>query len=167
MHLRPEVAELAARYPRVRCGLDIGFADGAFSSSLRDLRGGTWMTVEMDGPSVERVQSALPSGTVWAVGKDVALPFEDEQFEVVVLNGFSISSGLVREIHRVLKLSGALFFTVAEDATGEHGYTAPLLYKLFLRNGFDVTALRRPPWWLFGRRGRTLTVCAQKKAWRK
>ena len=167
MRLRPEVAELSARYPRVRCGLDIGFADGAFSSSLRDLRGGTWMTVEMDSASADRARAALPAETVLTVGRGGALPFEDRQFEVVVLNGASISSGLVREIHRVLKPSGSLFFTVAEDATGERGYTAPLLYKLFLRNGFDMTALRRPPWWLFGRRGRTLTVCAQKKAWRK
>ena len=167
MPLKPEVVELVASHSRIRCGLDVGFADGAFSASLRNSCGGTWMTVEMDAATAERTRAALPAGTVLTVGRGHELPFEDEQFEVVVLNGLCISSEIVREIHRVLKLSGSLFFTVAEDATGANGYTAPLLYKLFLRNGFDVTSLRRPPWWFFGRRGRTLTVCAQKKAWRK
>lgn len=165
--MKPEVAELASRYTRVRSGLDVGFADGEFSSALRALRGGTWMTVEMDAPAAERTRVTLPPDTVLIAGRGGDLPFDDEQFEVVVLNGVCISAELVREIHRILKLSGTLFFTVVEDATGTNGYSAPLLYKLFLRNGFDVTALRRPPWWAFGRRGRTLTVCAQKKAWRK
>lgn len=165
--MKPEVVELVARHPRVRCGLDVGFADGAFSAALRNLRGGTWMTVEMENAAAERARATLPASTVLTVGRGGAMPFEDEQFEVVVLNGAHISAGIVQEIHRVLKLSGSLFFTVAEDATGTNGYTAPLLYKLFLRNGFDVTAIRRSSWCLFRRRGRTLTVCAQKKAWRK
>ena len=33
------------------------------------------------------------------------------------------------------------------------------------REGFDILSVRRPRWWFLRRRGRTLTVCARKKAW--
>lgn len=167
MPLRPEIAELYSRHAKVHSGLDIGFADGGLSSSLRETCGGTWMTVETTADDVRRVRTVLPADSVLRMGAAAELPFEDAQFEVVVLNGRLISAELVREIHRVLKPAGDLFFTVLEDSTGKNGYSAPLLYRLFLRNGFDVTALRRSPWWHFGRRGRTLTVCARRKAWRK
>ena len=36
-----------------------------------------------------------------------------------------------------------------------------------IREGFDILSIRRPKWWYFGRQGRTLTVCARKKAWRE
>ena len=34
-----------------------------------------------------------------------------------------------------------------------------------IREGFDILSVRRPRWWFLRRRGRTLTVCARKKAW--
>ena len=39
-------AALASRAEGVRAGVDIGFADAAFSQALRQARAGVWMTVE-------------------------------------------------------------------------------------------------------------------------
>ena len=93
-------------------------------------------------------------------------PFEDAQFEVVVMNGAVVSRGVVREANRVLKPEGCLFFTVQERTGTQDGFTVPELYRT-IREGFDILSVRRPKWWLFRRRGRTLTVCARKKAWRE
>ena len=72
----------------------------------------------------------------------------------------------VNEALRVLKPDGCLFFTVNERSGNEDGYTAPELYKI-VREGFDIIELKRPKWWRFGRDGKTMTVCARKKAWRE
>ena len=53
------------------------------------------------------------------------------------------------------------------DETGSGvGFSQRGIYDL-LRNGFDVVGLKRPPWWKFGAAGRTLTVCARRKTWRR
>ena len=61
---------------------------------------------------------------------------------------------------------GSMFFSVDERTRSQEGYTAPEIYKL-VREGFDILALKRPPWWTFGKRGHVITVCARKKAWRE
>lgn len=164
------LAELGARYARVRAGVDVGFADAGTSRHIRTAHGGVWMTVEADASARAAAASALDPKTVLALGSCGELPFEDHQFEVVLL-GHAMLDGsrsrmetLVREAHRVLQGGGCLVFTVEESSDGR-GWTARAVYEL-LRDGFDMVGLRRPAWWRFGTAGRTLTVCAARKTWR-
>ncbi|MCR5414676.1 MAG: class I SAM-dependent methyltransferase [Kiritimatiellae bacterium] len=144
MSLESVFASLTHRYQRVRTGLAVGIADPDYDI-LRALRGGVWMQVPL-----------TPE-----------FPFEDRQFEVVVMDGSAVSRDSVREAHRVLRPEGCLFFTVQEKSGQDgDGFSAPDIYKI-VREGYDIVELKRPPWWVFGRRGRTLTVCARKKNWRE
>ena len=163
-------AEIAARYARVRAGVDAGFGDASVSQTLRMSCPGVWMTVE-DGAAVrERVAAALDPKTVLQLGVGGEMPFEDHQFEVVVLSAALLSGdraraeAVVRETHRILQGGGCLVFSV-DEAGGVSGFTQRGVYDL-LRDGFDVVGLKRPPWWKFGAAGRTLTVCARRKTWR-
>ncbi len=144
MPLTAILSSIAARFKRVRTGLAVGFADASVAEKLKASCDGVWMAV----PATEE------------------LPFEDEQFEVVVLDGSVVTRGNVREAHRVLLRSGCLFFTVNEKTGKQDGLTAPELYKI-VREGYDIVQLKRPKWWTFGRMGHTMTVCARKKAWRE
>lgn len=143
MHMTPAVASVLARFQRVRAGLVVGFSDETFSV-LKTNREGVWLEVPISDE----------------------LPFDDCQFEVIVLHSSGVSRSLVREANRVLKPEGCLFFTVNERTGKQDGFTQPELYKM-IREGFDIIELRRPQWWKFGREGRTMTVCARKKAWRE
>ena len=144
MPVKAILSEIADRYRRVRSGLDVGFGDAAVSESLRALRGGIWMSI----------------------GREAQFPFEDAQFEVVVMDGAMVSRESIREANRVLIPDGCLFFTVPEKTRKQAGYTPPEIYRM-IREGFNILSVSRPKWWRFGRDGRTLTVCAQKKAWRE
>ena len=135
--------ELLHRHKRVRSGLLIGFDDRVIEL-VRDHRPGVWMSAAAEAEQ----------------------PFEDSQFEVVVVAKDAVSRETVREVNRVMISGGSMFFTVDEKTRSQEGYTAPEIYKL-VREGFDILALRRPPWWVFGKRGHTITVCARKKAWRE
>ena len=164
-------AELAARFTRVRAGVDAGFGDAAVSQALRAACPGVWMTVEDGVAARERVAGTLDPKTVLQLGVGGEMPFDDHQFEVVLLAAalFAQPRGrletLVRETHRILQGGGCLYFTV-EEATGANGgWTQRAVYEL-LRDGFDVVGLKRPSWWRFGTTGRTLTVCARRKNWR-
>lgn len=135
---------MSARFERIRSGLAVAFDDASDFEALKSLRGGVWMSV----PESDE------------------LPFEDSQFEVVVMHGRIVCRANVREAHRVLRPEGCLFFTVDERTGKQDGFTHPEIYKI-VRDGFDIVELRRPKWWTFGRQGHTLTVCARKKAWRE
>ena len=136
--------EIAARFERVRCGLDVGFGDEDVSRALREFRGGVWMSMDAREE----------------------FPFEDRQFEVVVMSASAVTRAIVREANRVLRPDGCLFFSVPERTGAQVGFTIPEVYKT-IREGFDILSVRRPKWWFLRRRGRTLTVCARKKAWRE
>ena len=142
MKLDALLREIGARYERVRSGLDVGFEDEDVSRTLREFRGGVWMSI----------------------GNRPEFPFEDAQFEIVVMNGSMVSRASVREANRILRPEGCLFFTVPEKTRSQAGFTPPEIYRT-VREGFDILSVRRPPWWAFGFRGHTLTVCARKKAW--
>lgn len=166
------LAELDARYGRIRAGFDLGFANAGVSQAFRASHDGVWMTVECDAASRASTAMSLDPKTVLQLGTNGELPFEDHQFEVAlfsrtVLGGASPErlSTLVREAHRVLQGGGCLIFSVEEASSGGRGWTARAVYEL-LRDGFDVIGLRRPPWWRFGTAGRTLTVFASRKNWR-
>ena len=128
---------------QVRTSLEVGFPEGGLPVRFEKFRGRTWR----------------------AVGAVAELPFEDEQFEVVMMDGKVVSRASVREAHRVLRPDGRLYFTVPEKTKSQDGYSLPDVYSL-VREGFNIVDVERPAWWLFGRRGRTLTIRAQRKTWR-
>ena len=164
-------AELAARYARVRAGVDAGFGDASVSQALRAASPGVWMTVEDGAAARARAAEVLDPKTVLQLGTGGEMPFDDHQFEVVVLSASLLSGDraradtLVRETHRILQGGGCLVFSV-DEAGGASGFTQRGVYDL-LKDGFDVVGLKRPPWWKFGAAGRTLTVCARRKTWRR
>ena len=100
-----------------------------------------------------------------AIGAVAEFPFEDAQFEVVMMEGSCVDAKSVREAHRVLRPAGRLVFVVNEKTKSQEGMTLPEIYKT-VRDGFNIVDVGRQPWWLFGLRGRTIAICAQKKNWR-
>ena len=163
-------AELAARFTRVRAGVDAGFGDAAVSQALRAACPGVWMTVEDGVAARERVAGTLDPKTVLQLGVGGEMPFDDHQFEVVVLSAALLvgararAEAVVRETHRILQGGGCLVFSVDESGAVS-GFGQRGIYDL-LKDGFDVVGLKRPPWWKFGAAGRTMTVCARRKNWR-
>jgi len=100
-----------------------------------------------------------------AIAVAAEFPFEDAQFEVVMMDGSCVNAKSVREAHRVLRPAGRLMFVVNEKTKSQEGMTLPEIYKT-VREGFNIVEVGRQPWWLFGLRGRTIAICAQKKNWR-
>jgi len=127
----------------VRTSLEVGFREGALPERFERYRG--------------RVSRAI--------GPRSEFPFDDEQFEVVLLDGAAVSRKSVKEAHRVLKPEGRLYFTVPKKTKAQDGFALPDIYSI-VREGFNIIELDRPVWWLFGFGRRTLTICAQKKNWR-
>lgn len=141
--MRQDIASVFARCERVRAGLVIGFSDETLNV-LKSNRPGVWMSVPLEDE----------------------LLFDDSQFNVVILHPDGVNKALIREVNRILKPDGFLFFTVNERTRKQDGFTAQEIYGI-IREGFDILELKSPKWWLFGLAGRTLTVCARKKAWRE
>ena len=108
-------------------------------------------------PLVGRTHRVVAAGSLF--------PFEDSQFEVVILAPPSVNAKTVREAHRVLRPNGLLVFSVPEKTRRQEGFTLPDIYRT-LREGFNIVEVERPPWWFFGRGGRTISICAEKKNWR-
>ena len=127
----------------VRTSLEVGFAGPDLPQRYAGLRGREWR----------------------AIGAVDDFPFEDAQFDVVIMDGSAVNRARVREAHRVLKPEGRLFFTVVEKAKGRDGLSLPDVYSI-VRDGFNITGVERPPWWFLRRGGRTLSICAEKKNWR-
>lgn len=127
----------------VRTSLEVGFPEGTVPEAFVRFRG----------------------RQTRAIGALVEFPFEDAQFDVVLMDGGVVSAKTVREAHRVLRPEGRLFFTVPERTKKQPGYTLPDVYSI-VRDGFNITGVTRPAWWLFGSQGRTLSICATKKAWK-
>ena len=96
--------------------LDVGFHLSAVCRQLRAC-GGYWTSVATDRETSARLSTELAED-VALLGPHALLPFEDKQFDVVVLS-LGILSGspdadtaLIRECHRVLKVSGYIILTV-------------------------------------------------------
>ena len=127
----------------IRTSLEVGFPEGNLPESFVRFRG-------------KQTRS---------IGALVEFPYEDGQFDVVLMDGDAVSAKTIREAHRVLQPEGRLFFTVPERTKKQEGYTLPDIYSI-LREGFNITEVTRPVWWLFSSRGRTISICATKKAWK-
>jgi len=127
----------------VRTSLEVGFPEGKLPDRFVRLRG--------------RVSRSI--------GRLSEFPYEDAQFEVVLLDGGAVSRATVREAHRVLRSEGRLYFAVPEKTNKQEGFTLPDVYSI-VREGFNIVELERPAWWRLGFGERVLTICAQKKNWR-
>ena len=127
----------------IRTSLEIGFPEGNLPEAFVRFRG-------------RQTRS---------IGTLADFPYEDGQFDVVLMDGGAVSAKTVREAHRVLHPEGRLFFTVPERTKKQEGYTLPDIYSI-VREGFNITEVTRPAWWFFGSRGRTISICATKKAWK-
>ncbi len=127
----------------VRTSLEVGFPGEALPARFAPLRGRVWR----------------------ATDRATALPYEDAQFEVVLMDGAAVSRAAVKEAHRVLKPDGRLYFAVPEKTRQQAGFTLPEVYSL-VRDGFHIVEVERPSRWCFWRRERTLTICAKKKNWK-
>lgn len=127
----------------IRTSLEVGFADGQLPERLRRYRG----------------------LATRALGVVREFPYEDAQFETVLMDGAAVSRQSVKEAHRVLRPEGRLYFIVPEKTKGQDGFSLPDVYSI-IREGFNIVDVERQPWWLFGLRGRTISICAQKKNWR-
>jgi len=140
--------------------LDVGFRAPAACRRLRDC-GGYWTSVAIDRETCSRLAADLAEDVAF-LGADALLPFEDKQFDVVVLALGSLSgnrtadTALIRECHRVLKVSGCLILTVEYakplglvnllnhryQVAGAGGiYSEAALFDL-LKTGFDWLGLR-------------------------
>ena len=127
----------------IRTSLEVGFPGGTLPEAFAKFRG-----------RQTRV-----------VGNVAEFPYEDRQFDVVLMSGDAVSAKSVKEAHRVLRPEGRLFFTVDERTKSQAGYTLPDIYSI-VRGGFNITELTRPRWCFLLRRRRTLTICATKKNWK-
>ena len=128
---------------KIRSSLEVGFPRGAVPEAFARFRGRQTRTI----------------------GALAEFPFEDAQFDIVLMDGGAVCAKTVKEAHRVLKPDGRLLFTVPERTKKQPGYTLPDIYSI-VRDGFNIAEVTRPAWWLFGLRGRTISICAAKKAWK-
>ena len=145
----------------VRTGLDVGFTNAGVSQTLRQ-SGGYWMTVEPSPRRRDLVAMALDAETVLSAGQNGELPFEDKQFDVVVLaHGVlpqreDMAAAMIRECHRVLRPGGHFILTVEyrkrygvaaalnrqRAVSGAGGrYNETEVFRL-LKDGFDVLGFR-------------------------
>jgi SAM-dependent methyltransferase len=153
---------LNKRKGTIRAGLDIGFNHPGASRSLRAL-GGYWMTVEMNEGRRASVARHLEHDTVLSAGRQGELPFEDKQFDVVVVSSSVLPANpqeaaeMLRECHRVIKAGGHIILTVMRKKSaslgetlenrvgGERpiltGYNESSVFQL-MRDGFDVLGFR-------------------------
>ena len=127
----------------IRTSLEVGFPEGALPEAFVKFRG-----------RQTRV-----------IGNVAEFPYEDRQFDVVLMSGDVVSAKSVKEAHRVLRPEGRLFFTVDERTKSQAGFTLPDIYSI-VRGGFNITELTRPRWCFLLHRRRTLTICATKKNWK-
>ena len=127
----------------IRTSLEIGFPGENLPARFAPLRGRVWR----------------------ATTRADALPFEDAQFEVVLMDSAIVARQSIREAHRVLRPDGRLYFSVREKTRQQEGFTLPEIYSV-VRDGFHIVEVERSPWWMFWRKDRWLTICAKKKNWK-
>lgn len=127
----------------VRTSLEVGFPGGELPARFAPLRGRAWRSAE----SAE------------------SLPYEDAQFEVVMLAASAVSRAAVKEAHRVLRPDGRLCFAVPLGTRAQAGWTLPEVYSL-VRDGFHIVEVEKPKWFAFWQRRRELAICAKKKNWK-
>lgn len=146
---------LASQEIRTSTCLDLGFTNPVASEQLRR-NGGYWTSCVWTAGARSSAEEYLGE-KVLQVGIDDELPFEDKQFDVVVLARGHISGDidrdihLIRECHRVMKTPG--YIVVGGDYRRKYsllslfGYKSERKYddrQIFqlMRPGFDVLGTR-------------------------
>ncbi len=140
--------------------LDIGFGSPLASRVLR-MAGGFWTSV-VRSEADRQVASSLLDEDVATPGPEGELPFEDKQFDVVVvghgcLTGDPAADAIaLRECHRVMKAGGLIVLTVefrkslglayllnGRRLVSRTGgcYSEIAMFEL-MKNGFDVLGMR-------------------------
>ncbi len=140
--------------------LDIGF-DSPVAARVVRMSGGYWTSVVRHAGEVQMAASFLDED-VAAPGPDGELPFEDKQFDVVVvghgcLTGDPAADAIaLRECHRVMKSGGLIVLTVefrkplgiayllnGRRLVARTGgcYSEAAMFEL-MKSGFDVLGMR-------------------------
>ena len=127
---------------KVRTSLEVGFDSAHEPVKFAGFRGREWRSIPL--------------------AKE--FPYEDAQFEVVMMDGRAVSRASVKEAHRVLRPEGMLLFSVPAKTKKQDGYTLPDIYAI-VREGFNIVGLVRPVWWRFWVEP-VLTIHAMKKNWK-
>ncbi|MFO7937158.1 MAG: methyltransferase domain-containing protein [Kiritimatiellia bacterium] len=152
---------VADRGRKVKVGLNIGFGSAGVNRvfSLLDTY---WISVEFTRSLHDLVAAVIGPDSVALLGSNAQIPFEDKQFDTVVVSstsifyeGFTLSE-LIRECHRVLDTGGLFvltlprrkFFGFARRLGGvrgriemEHSCTEKEIFEL-LKRGYDVLGVR-------------------------
>ena len=129
--------------------LDIGLANPCAGRALRGL-GGYWCSVTRDEGAAATAAEILQEEVV-PLGPDGELPFDDHQFDVVVLaDGLFTGEpeadlATLQEAHRVMRSAGILVASVphrrawglANLFVRESAYTDKQVFELF-KHGFDM-----------------------------
>jgi SAM-dependent methyltransferase len=129
---------------KIRTSLEVGYSSGGEPTKFAGYRGKEWRSIPLMAE----------------------FPYEDSQFEVVMMDGAAVSRASVKEAHRVLRPEGLLLFSVPAKTKKQAGYTLPDIYTI-VREGFNIVGLERPAWWKFwSSTGQVLTIHALKKNWK-
>lgn len=129
---------------KVRTSLEVGFTTGVLPEKFLRYRG----------------------RATRSIGLCAEFPYEDAQFQVVIMEGGALTAESAKEAHRVMRPEGWLFFEVDEKSSAKpEGRTLPELFSI-LKDGFNIVVVERSSWWRRWRKGGRITVSAQKKRWR-
>lgn len=128
----------------VRTSLEVGFTAGSLPERFIRYRGRATRSLEVKGE----------------------FPYEDAQFQVVMIDALSLTQESVREVHRVLRPEGWLFFEIAEGKYLKNsGKSLSDIFAL-LKDGFNIVEVERASWWSRWRGNGVTVISAQKKRWR-
>ena len=145
----------------IHVGLNIGFGSAGVSRIFSQL-GSYWVSLEFTKELHNLVAAVLGDDSVAAIGPNGQIPFEDKQFDTIVVSSSSIFyegftlTDLIKECHRVLDTGGLFVLTlprrklcglarrlgcVRGHIEQEHAYTEKEIFEL-LKRGYDVLGVR-------------------------
>ena len=128
----------------VRTSLEVGFASGDLPEKFLRYRGRATRSLE----------------------KCAEFPYEDAQFQVVMISPSVFSEESIREVHRVLRDEGWLIFEFCEKEMLSKGYKSVSDIFSIVKSGFNIVEIERSSWWQRLRGEGIVVVFAQKKRWR-
>ena len=131
---------LHAHPAKIKIGLDAGFRNPFISARFRN-NCKYWITVESSARCITADYCILDESTVFPLMPDGSFPFEDRQFDCVVLScdflqGCRNFDHTVHECHRVLNTGGILIFTIERKKRAAEKEALDLL-----KHGFDVLGM--------------------------
>jgi putative ABC transport system ATP-binding protein len=133
---RKTAAALASRAEGVRAGVDIGFADAAFSQALRQARAGVWMTVEDGVAARDAAAAALDPKTAEKVLRLTEKIVTGEKLTTLMIT-HNMRDAL-RYGNRLLMMhEGRIVVDVSDEE--KKSLTVPDLLKLFEKNAGTVS----------------------------